>query len=182
LWGYLFGRNYATLRFDRNEGFGMPAIISQFMLCLAFTLKYEGGYVWNPHDPGGPTNCGITLLTLSHELGRKATVSEVRALTPKSPVVMTIYEKKYWNLIDGDVLPKGVNLMAFDICVNMGVGRILPWLEASKNMSPVDRIKYLHNKRMTFWKQLKIWVTFWKGWTRREQACYALALQMNAGA
>ncbi len=155
----------------------MPAIISNFLLCLAFTLKYEGGFVWNSKDPGGPTNCGITLVTLSHEFGRKATVSEVRALTPQSPVVHTIYEKKYWNVIGGDTLPKAVALMAFDIAVNMGPGRVLPWLEVSRNMAPVDRIKYLHNKRLTFWKQLKIWATFWKGWTRREQACYTLAMQ-----
>lgn len=161
----------------------MAAIVNDnFGLCLPFTLKYEGGYVNNPRDPGGPTNCGITQVTLSHELGRKATISEVRALKPTDAIVYEIYRKKYWNVIDGDMLPKGVAQIAFDIAVNMGPGRVLPWLEASHNMPPIDRIKYLHNKRLTFWKQLKIWATFWKGWTRREQACYALSLQMAKGA
>jgi lysozyme family protein len=158
----------------------MPAIISNFLLCLAFTLKYEGGFVNNPRDPGGATCCGITLVTLSHEFGRKATISEVRALTPTSPIVHNIYQKKFWNVIDGDILPKAVALIAFDIAVNMGPARVLPWLEASRNMKPVDRIKYLHNKRLTFWKQLKIWATFWKGWTRREHDCYTLAMQWAA--
>lgn len=159
----------------------VPAL-TNFQVCQAFTLKYEGGFVNNPRDPGGPTNCGITLVTLSHELGRRATITEVRALTPQSSVVRAIYEKKFWNVIDGAALPKGVDLIAFDIAVNMGPGRVLPWLEASRNMKPTDRIKYLHNKRLTFWKQLKIWATFWKGWTRREQACYAQAMQMAGSA
>ena len=28
--------------------------------CLAQVLKYEGGYVDHPKDPGGPTNKGVT--------------------------------------------------------------------------------------------------------------------------
>jgi lysozyme family protein len=36
----------------------------RFDICLAFTLKTEGGYVDNPADPGGATNMGITLATL----------------------------------------------------------------------------------------------------------------------
>ena len=151
---------------------------ASFAKCLRFTLKYEGGYVNNPRDPGGPTNCGVTLVTLSHELGRKATIGEVKALTPTSTLVFNIYQKKFWNVIDGDTLPEGVNQMAFDIAVNMGPGRVLPWLEASHNMAPIDRIKYLHNKRLTLWKQLKIWATFWKGWTQREHACYDLSVAM----
>ena len=36
-----------------------------FAACLAFTLKYEGGYVDHPSDPGGATNHGVTIATLS---------------------------------------------------------------------------------------------------------------------
>ena len=31
-----------------------------YQKCLAQVLKYEGGYVDHPKDPGGPTNKGIT--------------------------------------------------------------------------------------------------------------------------
>ena len=28
--------------------------------CLALVLRYEGGYINHPDDPGGPTNKGVT--------------------------------------------------------------------------------------------------------------------------
>ena len=31
-----------------------------FPNCLAIVLKHEGGYVNDPHDPGGETNFGIS--------------------------------------------------------------------------------------------------------------------------
>ena len=34
-----------------------------FEQCLALVLKEEGGYVDNPHDPGGMTNHGVTKTT-----------------------------------------------------------------------------------------------------------------------
>lgn len=146
--------------------------------CIAFTLQYEGGFVDNPHDPGGPTCEGITQVTLSHELGRKATVTEVRALRPNLPIVQSIYRKKYWNLIEGDELPFGVDLMAFDIAVNMGPRRAMEWLDETKTLLPLARIHKLHDLRMGFWKHLAIWSHFGKGWTRREVACFAFACNM----
>ena len=43
----------------------------------------EGGFVNDPDDPGGPTNMGVTHVTLGdfRKLGRPATVEEVQALT-----------------------------------------------------------------------------------------------------
>jgi len=35
----------------------------RFDICVAFTLRQEGGYVDDPADPGGATNMGITLAT-----------------------------------------------------------------------------------------------------------------------
>ena len=40
-----------------------------FDTALKLTLKYEGGFVNDPYDPGGATNYGVTIATLSHELG-----------------------------------------------------------------------------------------------------------------
>lgn len=148
-----------------------------FETCLSFVLKYEGGYVNNPRDPGGPTNRGITIATLSHELGRAATVADVRALTRE--LAATIYRKKYWNLIGGDMLPRGLDLLAFDIAVNSGPGRALEWLRATGSMPTYLRIAELDAKRRSFWRSLKTWAVFGKGWSAREDACFALATVMR---
>jgi lysozyme family protein len=144
--------------------------------CLSITLKFEGGYVNNPHDPGGPTNLGVTQVTLSHELGRAATIAEVKALTPET--VEPIYHKKYWNLIDGDNLPKGLDLIAFDIAVNSGPGRANQFLNECKGQSTINRIRYLDNSRRSFWKHLSSFRWFGKGWMTRENFVLSEALKM----
>ena len=148
---------------------------SNFQNCLTFTLHYEGGFTNNPRDPGGPTNLGVTIATLSHELGRAATIAEVRALTPATAT--PIYRKKFWNLIDGDGLPAGVDLITFDIAVNNGPGRALRWLDETANTAPRDRILALHKFRVGFWRSLPIFATFAGRWMKRETACLAAALK-----
>jgi lysozyme family protein len=150
--------------------------MDNFPNCLAFTLKYEGGFVNDPRDPGGATSLGVTIATLSHELGRAATIADVRGLTEKS--VEPIYRKKYWQTIHADCLPKGVDLMAFDIAVNMGVGRALPWIRQTSHLSPLARIDALNSLRCGFWKGLRTWRVFGKGWMARETACLGVARMM----
>lgn len=145
--------------------------------CLNFVFQYEGGYVNDPRDPGGPTNRGITQATLSHELGRQATIADVKNLSRETAA--SIYRKKYWNAIGGDMLPPGVDLLAFDICVNSGVGRSNQWLKDSASLLPGDRIRWLDAKRRSFWKSLKTWAVYGKGWSRREDAAFALALKLH---
>ena len=153
-----------------------------FAACLALTLKFEGGYVNNPRDPGGPTNMGITIATLSHELGRAATISDVMNLsrTPEGrALVESIYRKKFWNLIGGDTLPMGVDAMLFDIAVNSGPGRALQW--SMPGLQTIVRIHALDSRRRSFWRSLKTFVTFGHGWNARENTLLAAALKM-AGA
>ena len=68
----------------------------RFDICLAFTLKTEGGYVDNPADPGGATNMGITLATLrqwSDDPGLGPT--QVEDITQRT--ARAIYRSLYWN-------------------------------------------------------------------------------------
>ena len=149
---------------------------ANFPACLAFTLKFEGGFVNDPRDPGGATNMGITIATLSHELGRAATIKDVRTLSKDTATA--IYRKKYWNLICGDTLPPGLDALAFDIAVNAGAGRALHWLAQSRQVHPRERIALLDAQRRSFWRSLKIFAVYRKGWMRREDACLALALKL----
>ena len=146
--------------------------------CMDFMYLYEGGYVDHPRDPGGATNLGITLKTLGAWRKQVVTKQDVRNL---SKIEATqIYSANYWDTIKGDVLPKGVDLMGFDIAVNMGPGRANKWLDQTNTMPPIERIKKLDALRLGFWRSLRTFPIFGKGWLRRESACMALALKMAA--
>lgn len=155
---------------------------SNYAACLTAVLSEEGGYVNNPHDPGGPTNLGITQVTLSHELGRPASIADVKSLSVGSELVAGIYRKKFWNLIGGDHLPHGLDLIAFDIAVNSGPHRANEWLREMATIQPRPDVSQLINhldvRRRNFWRGLKTWIYFGKGWFRREDRIYAKAIEM----
>lgn len=90
-----------------------------FEKALAFTLKWEGGYVNDPSDPGGETNFGIT----------KRAWDEYRMAFPHLPVsvkdipkseVEKFYFRKYWLPAKCDELPAPLDMVHFDACVNVG--------------------------------------------------------------
>lgn len=150
---------------------------ANFDACLRFTLQYEGLFSNHPRDPGSATMMGITRATLSRWRGRPVTVSEVRNL--KRDEAAAIYRAWYWDAVGGDALPLGVDLMAFDIAVNMGPGRALTWLAETKNMAPYDRDDSMAVRRLLFWKRLKTWATFGRGWSARGRACQIEANRMQ---
>jgi lysozyme family protein len=147
-----------------------------FAACLAFTLKFEGGFVNNPNDPGGATSLGVTQRTLAAWRHKPVSVGDVRSLSTAE--AGDIYRAMYWAHIGGDTLPKGVDLMAFDIAVNMGTGRSEQWLNETANLAPAARIARLDALRCGFWRALRAFPIFGKGWLSRETACKALALKM----
>jgi lysozyme family protein len=159
--------------------------------CLTKSLAYEGGYVDHPDDPGGATNMGITIGTLSDELGYPATKPQVRNLTRSK--AEAIYERRYWRPIRGDDLPLGVDLSAFDYGINSGVSRSAKdlqrvvgaavdgdlgdqTLKAVARMKPAEVVKAHCGRRMSFVKSLAIWNSFGKGWSRRIADVEATAL------
>ncbi len=144
--------------------------------CMDFMFQFEGGYVDNPHDPGGATNLGITLKTLGAWRHKVVTKQDVRNLSKAEAT--DIYSANYWAPINGDVLPKGVDLMGFDIAVNMGPGRAKKWLDQTNTLPTIERIKKLDALRLGFWRALRTFPVFGRGWLRRESACMALALKM----
>ncbi len=97
--------------------------MASFDLFLPILLKFEGGYVNNPNDPGGETNLGITMATFqqcSHDLlGIDPTSDNLKALTPGQAGI--IYKANYWNKIQGDAyaLQDLANIVC-DFYVNAG--------------------------------------------------------------
>ena len=113
-----------ALRWPNNSP---PMTTDIFAIALAHVLEMEGGYTDDPHDPGGPTNLGITLATYAAwkriDLTAEtfgALKSDLRALD--TAAVTPIYRARYWQLSLAEHLPPALALMHFDASVNHGVG------------------------------------------------------------
>jgi lysozyme family protein len=149
--------------------------------CLEIVLRWEGGLSMIRSDPGNWTGGKVgkgVLKGTNYGIAASAFPNlDIPNLTRAQ--AMAIYRQKYWNPIGGDALPAGVDLLAFDIAVNSGVSRATKWLKASAGMAPVQRIAYLDKARTSFWKSLKTWVTFGRGWANRENAVCQSALLMQ---
>lgn len=102
--------------------------MSRLTHALDFTLRWEGGYVNDPADPGGATNKGVTQSTYdAWRAGKKLPKQPVRQITHSE--VGAIYESRYWNACRCGELPAPVDLVVFDTAVNCGVGRASRWLQ-----------------------------------------------------
>jgi uncharacterized protein (TIGR02594 family) len=109
---------------------------SIFDTALAHVLDMEGGYTDDPHDPGGPTNLGITLATFA--AWRKTTLTaenfgplkaDLRALDRATAA--DIYRTRYWRPSRAADMPAAVALMHFDASVNHGVGGAARMLQSA---------------------------------------------------
>lgn len=128
---------------------------------LKITLRYEGGYVNHPSDPGGATNFGITQGTYDKfRDGTKAPRQSVRSILPEE--VHHIYLTRYWLANKCDTLPAPLALMHFDACVNHGP----KWANGFLERSGGDWRLYLA-ERIAFFCNLTTFNTFGRGWMRR---------------
>lgn len=162
-------------------------------VCLPIILEVEGGFVNNSLDPGGATNLGITKATLGQFLNRTATIEEVKALTPED--VAPIYEQLYWKPSGASVCAYGLDLMVFDMAVNMGVGRAVLTLQAALGVradgalgprttqaiqatSPTLAISAISAAREALYRSFHTFPTFGVGWLSRLAKITTLSLGM----
>jgi lysozyme family protein len=138
-------------------------------------LKHEGGYVDHPSDPGGATKYGITIGTLKAWRGKAVTKADVKALTKAEAAA--IYRARYWDAIKADDLPSGLDALAFDIAVNHGVGRWRQWAAIADGKTTLDAIKAVTERRRRFYRALKTFSVFGKGWMRRADDVEAWAVK-----
>ena len=106
--------------------------MANFKTALAATLKNEGGYVFDPQDPGGETYKGVARNMWPKWEGW-AIVDTHKSLGqfPKSldsdnvlqSLISDFYKANFWDKINGDIInDQAVATSIFDFAVNAGVG------------------------------------------------------------
>jgi lysozyme family protein len=167
---------------------------ANFEACMAEVFKHEGGYVNDPHDPGGETNMGISKRSYPKE--------NIRGMTRERAA--QIYRKDFWDKLKCDDLPAGLDLVAFDAGVNSGPARGAKWLQQAVGVDADGKIgpqtiaaaqttygpaavQRAIGFRLAFMMAAKapggkrLWDDFGKGWQRRCDEVQALAERMAMG-
>ncbi len=129
--------------------------MSDFPRALGIVLRFEGGYVNHPQDPGGETKYGISK--------RAYPDLDIKALTKAQ--AGEIYRKDYWEPLRCDELAWPLNLVHFDAGVNHGKG------QARKFLLRVSTAKGYLDQRRAFYERLiaakPAMAIFRRGWMRR---------------
>jgi len=141
---------------------------------IEFIIELEGGYVDNPKDPGGETKFGISKKAFPNLDIKNLSVDEAK----------DIYKRLYWDSVQGDKLPHGLNLLVFDSAVQHGTNmairllqRILKvkedgalgpvTLEALQGIPTQELISQYTLARHKFYTGNPNWDYFSKGWAKR---------------
>lgn len=122
--------------------------MKNFNVCLQKVLADEGGYTNDPSDNGGATNFGITLKDYRLYINKNGTPKDVKNMTVDQAKV--IYKTKYWDALNCDKLPAGVDYTVFDYGVNSGLGRPRKALDAFKSLTGDKLIDAINDERMAF--------------------------------
>ena len=164
-----------------------------FKECLDLVLKSEGGFVNHPSDPGGMTNLGVTKRVWEEYTGHEADEKIMRGLTPEK--VAPLYEQRYWRPTYCEVLPRGLDLLIFSMGINAGTGRCVKLLQSSigcvadgvigprtmeliKSANVADLIRKYSEARREYYRSLKTFPIFGKGWLARVDREESEALNM----
>jgi lysozyme family protein len=149
----------------------------QFDEAIARVLGEEGGLVDNPADPGGLSNWGIAL----HE-NPDLTVEAIRAMTRDQ--ACAIYRAKFWDPINGDLLPGDLGWQILDFAVNAGMGTAIRKAQEAAGVAddghwgPVTRaavaaiapalfgLRFATSK-LRYYTKLSTFADFGAGWVNR---------------
>ncbi|MBY5883996.1 hypothetical protein HFN46_33370 [Rhizobium leguminosarum] len=95
---------------------------------LTFVLRWEGGFVDDPHDHGGRTMKGVTQNVYNAwRTAQGQPIADVKGIS--NDEVAAIYANNYWKKARCDVLQSHIDLVQFDTAVNMGPIRAVKILQ-----------------------------------------------------
>jgi lysozyme family protein len=161
--------------------------------CLANTLREEGGWTNDPRDPGGPTMRGIIQREYTRYRARKGLPDRsVRFISEAE--LQDIYAGNYWRPMRGDLWPKGPDQIVFDIAVNSGTGRAPAIMVAALGANTRDPValaalaahsadkvgivKRACARRASFYRSLRTFSAFGRGWLTRNARMEAIGVKM----
>lgn len=136
----------------------------------------EGGYTFNPADPGGETMWGVTARVARAD-GYTGAMKDLPRQRAKS-----ITKKLYWDPLHLDALDARVGFQILD--ANYNGGHAVIWMQGAAGVpvdgllgpntiaavqaaDPMRFILRWNALRLTYYTALKTWPTFGKGWTNR---------------
>lgn len=91
-------------------------------------LKFEGGYVNHPDDPGGPTCKGVTLATYRAYCGQEKTVKDLQNIS--FGTWEKIMKDLYWDRVKGDEIEnQSLAEIIADWAVNSGLTGVMKMQE-----------------------------------------------------
>lgn len=161
--------------------------MSAFDRAFSFVAGAEGGYVNDPHDPGGETKFGISRRAYPHLSIAHLTIDDARAL----------YYRDYWRAAGCEHLPPQVAIALFDCAVNQGVGRAKRLLQravgvrADGKIGPITRaaiasadptnllLDFLSH-RLRAYAMTRNTSRYMRGWSRRVLSLHAFLIAAHS--
>lgn len=161
---------------------------------LAFVWRPEndgqGDHV-DPGDTGGETNYGVTAATWAAAVEHGLVFGGLHEARTED--LAAVLRALFWNVVQGDALPVGVDLAVFNLAMVAGPGRAVRVLQQAigvvvdGGMGPVTLhgawarpaaglIGALTDREESFFAACPTAWRFLKGWDRRAQDCRSFAL------
>jgi len=177
-------------------------MLNNFRPIMDQLLQAEGGLVNDPRDPGGLTDHGITARqwAMYSDLPLSKVTSQMLG-TLTTGQINEFYRTQYWNVIDGDSLPSGIDCMVFHFEVNawdiavrqlqeligvtadgvVGPRTLLALKGYLGNYGIVKSIQFLADRQTAYYEGLAGYGTFGEGWLARVSSFENLALRLASG-
>lgn len=171
--------------------------MSNFDKCLKPLLEDEGGNDDDPHDPGGRTSRGIIQSEYNHYRHAHSLIQR-DVWSASDAEVSDIYKTEYWDVLQCEFMPAGVDYCVFDYGVNSGISRSAKVLQRIvgaevdgivgpetvrmvSGMPSENIINVMSAERLSFLEHLGTWGRYGRGWSRRVKHVKSLSLQMSKG-
>lgn len=156
--------------------------MANFEAAFVMLVGNEGGYSYDPHDPGGETMYGVTL-RVARLCGYKGVMRELPLETARQ-----IAKQEYWDPFQCDRLPDVIAFQVLDIAYNGGFPA--KWLQlalgvmadgkvgehtiaVAGKLDDADQMRVvmrMNAYRLTYYTGLNGFKFFGRGWANRVAA------------